>query len=259
LCAGFELAEAQPVEYVKVCDAYATGFYYIPGTDTCLKIGGKYDWKELPPGASTPAPPAGCANCAELDKEIARLTDQFNKLEGKGVPKWQEDIASDLANLRERKAACAKICTPPPMRTTQNNDGGAAVCSQYGAGFFYIPGTDVCLKISHRTHVSEKVPENVKAPPPPAGCSSCAALDVEISKLQQERAEWAAKKNATFVADVDSQIAKLAALKAGCQRTCQRTAEKPKPQKPLQTFIPPSRAKGPPGTNPGYRPDGALH
>ncbi|PSH67933.1 porin [Phyllobacterium brassicacearum] len=34
------VAEPEPVEYVKVCDAYGAGFYYIPGTDTCLKISG---------------------------------------------------------------------------------------------------------------------------------------------------------------------------------------------------------------------------
>ena len=28
------------VEYVKVCELYGAGFYYIPGTDTCLKVGG---------------------------------------------------------------------------------------------------------------------------------------------------------------------------------------------------------------------------
>ena len=33
-------AEPEPMEYVKVCDAYGTGFFYIPGTETCLKIGG---------------------------------------------------------------------------------------------------------------------------------------------------------------------------------------------------------------------------
>jgi hypothetical protein len=32
--------KAQPVEYVKVCSLYGAGFWYIPGTDTCLKIGG---------------------------------------------------------------------------------------------------------------------------------------------------------------------------------------------------------------------------
>jgi len=33
--------KAAPASYVKVCDAYGAGFFYIPGTDTCLKIGGK--------------------------------------------------------------------------------------------------------------------------------------------------------------------------------------------------------------------------
>src|ERR1700681_4315514 len=32
--------KAKPVQYVKVCSLYGDGFYYIPGTDTCLKIGG---------------------------------------------------------------------------------------------------------------------------------------------------------------------------------------------------------------------------
>ena len=33
-------AEPEPVEYVRVCDAYGTGYFYIPGTETCLSIGG---------------------------------------------------------------------------------------------------------------------------------------------------------------------------------------------------------------------------
>src|SRR5262245_27729123 len=32
--------KAKPVEYVRVCSLYGAGFFYIPGTDTCLKIGG---------------------------------------------------------------------------------------------------------------------------------------------------------------------------------------------------------------------------
>ncbi|GBD48499.1 porin [Methylopila sp. Yamaguchi] len=35
-----DLPLAEPVEYVKVCDAYGAGFFYIPGTETCLNIGG---------------------------------------------------------------------------------------------------------------------------------------------------------------------------------------------------------------------------
>jgi hypothetical protein len=33
-------AEPEPMEYVRICDAYGTGYFYIPGTETCLKIGG---------------------------------------------------------------------------------------------------------------------------------------------------------------------------------------------------------------------------
>ena len=32
--------KAAPVQYVKICSLYGVGFYYIPGTDMCLKIGG---------------------------------------------------------------------------------------------------------------------------------------------------------------------------------------------------------------------------
>ena len=33
-------AQPEPVDYVKVCDAFGTGYFYIPGTETCLRIHG---------------------------------------------------------------------------------------------------------------------------------------------------------------------------------------------------------------------------
>src|SRR5262245_57105190 len=40
--------KAKPVEYVKICSLFGEGFYYIPGTEICLKIGGyvraDYGW-----------------------------------------------------------------------------------------------------------------------------------------------------------------------------------------------------------------------
>ena len=38
-------AEPEPMEYVRVCDAFGTGYFYIPGTETCLKVSGymRYD------------------------------------------------------------------------------------------------------------------------------------------------------------------------------------------------------------------------
>jgi len=32
--------KAKPVQYVKICSMYGVGFYYIPGTDMCIKVGG---------------------------------------------------------------------------------------------------------------------------------------------------------------------------------------------------------------------------
>ena len=32
--------KAKAVEYVRICSLYGAGFYYIPGTDTCIKFGG---------------------------------------------------------------------------------------------------------------------------------------------------------------------------------------------------------------------------
>ncbi|MCO5159835.1 MAG: porin [Mesorhizobium sp.] len=32
--------EPEPVEYVRICDAYGAGFFYIPGTETCLRVSG---------------------------------------------------------------------------------------------------------------------------------------------------------------------------------------------------------------------------
>jgi hypothetical protein len=39
--ADLPMTKAEPVEYVKVCSEFGEGFFYIPGTDTCLKISGE--------------------------------------------------------------------------------------------------------------------------------------------------------------------------------------------------------------------------
>ena len=41
------IAEPEPMEYVRICDAYGVGFFYIPGTETCLRVGGlvRHEWR----------------------------------------------------------------------------------------------------------------------------------------------------------------------------------------------------------------------
>src|SRR5207245_7639254 len=46
--AGDFPVKPRPVEYVRTCAQNGDGFYYIPGTDTCIRIGGyvraDYGW-----------------------------------------------------------------------------------------------------------------------------------------------------------------------------------------------------------------------
>ena len=34
------MVEPEPVNFVRVCDVYGSGFFYIPGTETCMRVGG---------------------------------------------------------------------------------------------------------------------------------------------------------------------------------------------------------------------------
>ena len=35
------LPEPEPIEYVRVCDAYGAGYFFIPGTETCIRFNGQ--------------------------------------------------------------------------------------------------------------------------------------------------------------------------------------------------------------------------
>ncbi|MBN8942315.1 MAG: porin, partial [Rhizobiales bacterium] len=56
--------KAAPAEYVRICDTYGAGFFFIPGTDTCLRIGGfvRVDYQlGTTPGSRTGITGAGSA------------------------------------------------------------------------------------------------------------------------------------------------------------------------------------------------------
>lgn len=39
--ADLPVSEGAPVEYVRVCSTHGEGFFYVPGTDTCIRLGGR--------------------------------------------------------------------------------------------------------------------------------------------------------------------------------------------------------------------------
>ena len=55
--------KAKAVEYVKVCSLYGAGYYYMPGTDICLKLGGVVRYQaSANPGASPSNGPLSSGN-----------------------------------------------------------------------------------------------------------------------------------------------------------------------------------------------------
>lgn len=52
--ADLPMRKAAPVEYVRVCSVHGAGFFYIPGSDTCIKIGGRVraEYRYLEPTGS---------------------------------------------------------------------------------------------------------------------------------------------------------------------------------------------------------------
>jgi hypothetical protein len=105
------VAEPEAVEYVRVCDAYGAGFFYIPGTETCLKIGGyvryQIDWSTDAVSQDTPTGPDVNGNrgwrkfakaslnfTASSDTELGTLTSYIEmsagQLSGRGLGLYDE-------------------------------------------------------------------------------------------------------------------------------------------------------------------------
>jgi hypothetical protein len=99
-----DLAVAESVEYVKVCDAYGVGYFYIPGSDTCLKISGDievgvhYDSLKGWDGTTTD-------KTGEDDLSWAFRTEANATLTAKSMTDW--GMLTGFINMRNRRTAGA--------------------------------------------------------------------------------------------------------------------------------------------------------
>jgi len=73
--------KAKPVEYVRVCSLYGEGFWYIPGTDTCIKLGGFVRFQMMY-NAGNGAAPIGQGSFSDVYSGLNTRTDtsHFNNL-----------------------------------------------------------------------------------------------------------------------------------------------------------------------------------
>ena len=124
------VAEPEPMEYVRVCDTYGAGFYYIPGTETCLRVGGyiRYDIGVGQQGL------ADVVDKEDLSNGFIETNDTYYKRARFAL---QVDARSEteLGTLR----GYAQINFNYTTNTTQDFDGDGVDDGQEGGGF------DVCV------------------------------------------------------------------------------------------------------------------
>src|SRR5882672_1768879 len=69
--------KAKAVEYVKICSLYGAGFWFVPGTDTCVKIGG-YLRVDSTYGGGVYNAPFWSADGGQETSQGNRFTDRIN-------------------------------------------------------------------------------------------------------------------------------------------------------------------------------------
>ena len=104
--------KARAVEYVKVCSIYGAGFYYIPGTDTCIKLGGYVRVDYAFNGAANNSP----ANNAQNGRNN-RETSAYN-VRTRAVLTWDARTQTEYGTLR------AYVSAGHELNTTDGNYRG---------------------------------------------------------------------------------------------------------------------------------------
>ncbi len=103
--------KAKPVQYVKICSLYGDGFYYIPGTDTCIKMGGYLRVQaEYNMGAGGIALGSGAAEGAQA-RQTRDLTNDVN-YRTRAAISWDVRQQTEYGTLRTYIRTGIQVTTP---------------------------------------------------------------------------------------------------------------------------------------------------
>jgi hypothetical protein len=94
-------AEPEPLEYVRICDAYGAGYFFIPGTETCLKIGGKVRTEGKWYDAYAPKNATGTLWHTRAELNVNTATDtEYGPLKTETIVRWDwQEGGSTATNL----------------------------------------------------------------------------------------------------------------------------------------------------------------
>jgi hypothetical protein len=107
--------KAQPVEYVKACSLYGAGFWYVPGTDTCIKIGA-FARLQMGYGAGGGGGYVGGSNTqpgtGDFGGALDRTTSMFN-FQTRGAVSFDMRQQTEYGTLRSYVDVGAQVQTSP--------------------------------------------------------------------------------------------------------------------------------------------------
>ncbi|WP_038976353.1 porin, partial [Bradyrhizobium japonicum] len=116
--------KAKAVEYVKICSLYGAGFYYIPGTDTCIKLGG-YLRAEV------------AINATDFNGNFSSVNGSSNRLTNYYVTRARSDLNIDTRTATEygvvRTFADVVMSWTTDNYTGSGTGNGSTVYSQLGS------------------------------------------------------------------------------------------------------------------------------
>jgi hypothetical protein len=104
------VAEPEPAEYVKICDVYGAGYFYIPGTETCLRIGGYVRYE------------VGLGDVGSFDGSKA-----FDVQSGKEQSNWHKNARFTLKTWTGQETELGTLKTYTETRFNFGNHGDYAV------------------------------------------------------------------------------------------------------------------------------------
>jgi len=110
--------KAAPVQYVKICSLYGDGFYYIPGTDTCLKMGG-FLRTQVEYYAGSGAIATGNGTTMSPQARFARDTTNDLNYRTRAVISWDVRQQTEYGTLRTYIRTGIQVTTP------SDTEGGA--------------------------------------------------------------------------------------------------------------------------------------
>ena len=123
--------KAKPVEYVKICSAYGAGFYYIPGTDICLRVGGYVFVETGVKGRNAAVEIAGLGNQFTTD-------DNYNQWRARGHVILDARNNTAYGTLRAYFVGVVSYATTAPGPV--NQPSGAATAASMDRAFIQFAG-----------------------------------------------------------------------------------------------------------------------